>query len=429
MAKKFKKKQEKQTPQEKPLEPEKLGKIKPSPVSWIVFFFTITMVIISLIPVVFPVLIVTSFTAVNILEQLGISGTSVEPFETGPLAAPLFITSGIIFGLAILHFKNKVPQLSKAFQFIFDFEVTRKTALITMIVILSIYIIASAGELAEEETWEDYIDVKNRVETWSPDNIIVSFEPHVRYVFISLSMILFGNYAVIPFLTSIALLVMVYFFTKEITHKRFAGLVAMVILLQSNIFLIFDTSVAYTNFWILFYLLSLYFMYKAWPLSPISYIASIGAKALTFSFLPLSIFFLLRCSISRKKKIIISGIFIGFVIIGVLILSTRTYFPVGLEQESFISDEFWIGFTSFATQLRFEGLVILFLIPLTVGLLFASTKNKHAESMMVMIGGMLLISPVVTGFSDQTNQPYRFVPLITFFAVGIGILLSKAKSL
>jgi len=42
---------------------------------------------------------------------------------------------------------------------------------------------------------------------------------------------------------------------------------------------------------------------------------------------------------------------------------------------------------------------------------------------------MLLISPVVTGFSDQTNQPYRFVPLVTFFAVGIGILLSKAKSL
>jgi len=162
LVKKFKKKQEKQTSKEKPSEPEKLGKIKPSLVSWIVFFFTITMVIISLIPVVFPVLIVTSLTTVNILEQLGISGTSVEPFETGPLAAPLFITSGIVFGLAILHFKNKVPQLSKAFQFIFDFEVSRKTALVTMIVILSIYIIASAGELAEEETWEDYIKTKER---------------------------------------------------------------------------------------------------------------------------------------------------------------------------------------------------------------------------------------------------------------------------
>jgi len=48
--------------------------------------------------------------------------------------------------------------------------------------------------------------------------------------------------------------------------------------------------------------------------------------------------------------------------------------------------------------------------------------------MMVMMGGMLLIAPFLTGFSDQTNQPYRFVPFVTFFAVGVGILLSKTKS-
>jgi len=220
---------------------------------------------------------------------------------------------------------------------------------------------------------------------------------------------------------------MVYFFTKQITNKRFAGLVAAIILLQSNVFLTFDTSVAYTNFWILFYLLSLYFMYKAWPLSPISYIASIPAKALTVTFLPMSIYFLLRCPISRKKKMIISGVIIGVVIAGAA-ASSGANLTGGAQQESFISDEFWIGFASFATQLRFDGLVILFLIPLVVGLLFTSTKNKHAESMMVMIGGMLLIAPFLTGFSDQTNQPYRFVPLITFFAVGVGILLSKAKS-
>jgi len=125
---------------------------------------------------------------------------------------------------------------------------------------------------------------------------------------------------------------------------------------------------------------------------------------------------------------IISGVIIGIVMAGAAAPS-GTNLTGGAQQESFISDEFWIGFSSFATQLRFDGLVILFLVPLIVGLLFVSTKNKHAESMMVMIGGMLLIAPFLTGFSDQTNQPYRFVPLITFFAVGVGILLSKAKSL
>jgi len=46
--KKFKKRQEKQAKesQEKPPEPSKSEKIRPSPVSWIVFFFTISMVLI-----------------------------------------------------------------------------------------------------------------------------------------------------------------------------------------------------------------------------------------------------------------------------------------------------------------------------------------------------------------------------------------------
>jgi len=319
MAKKYKK-QEKHAPnssKEISQEPSRFEKTKPSPISWVVFFFAMSMVILSLIPVVFPSLIVANFTQVNDLERFDISGKQIEPYEAGPLAGALFVTSGIVFGLAILHFKNKLPQsISKGFQFIFDFEVSKKVAIISMVVILAIYVAASANELAEEEQWEDYIGVKKRLETWSPDQITNSFEPHINYFLISSSMILFGNFAVIPFLASIALVIMVYFFTKQITNKRFAGIVAAIILLQSNVFLTFDTSVAYTNFWILFYLLSLYFMYKAWPLSPISYIASIPSKALTVTFLPMSIYFLLRCPISRKKKIIIAGIIIGIVIIG-----------------------------------------------------------------------------------------------------------------
>ncbi len=258
LGKKFKKRQEKQAKEssaEKPPESSKLQKIRPNTISWIVFLFTIFMVVLSLIPVVFPSLIVAGFTEVNELERFDISGKQIEPYEAGPLAGALFVTSGIVFGLAILHFKNKLPQsISKAFQFIFDFEVSKKVAIVSMVIILAIYVAASANELAEEEQWEDYIGVKKRLETWSPDQMIRSFEPHVNYFLISSSMILFGNYAVIPFLASITLVIMVYFFTKQITNKRFAGLVAASILLQSNVFLTFDTSVAYTHFWILFYL-------------------------------------------------------------------------------------------------------------------------------------------------------------------------------
>jgi hypothetical protein len=87
-----------------------------------------------------------------------------------------------------------------------------------------------------------------------------------------------------------------------------------------------------------------------------------------------------------------------------------------------------MGFTSFSYQLRFDGLVMLFMIPLMVGLFLISKKGgKHGESIMVFISGMLLITPILTGFTNQTNQPYRFVPLVVFFAIGVGVLLSKRQ--
>ena len=47
--------------------------------------------------------------------------------------------------------------------------------------------------------------------------------------------------------------------------------------------------------------------------------------------------------------------------------------------------------------------------------------------MIVFIAGMLLIAPIIMGFTTHTNQPYRFVPLVVFFAIGVGVLLSRRQ--
>jgi hypothetical protein len=296
-----------------------------------------------------------------------------------------------------------------------------------MAVLLAIYISASSAELSSQEIFEDYAGVKNRLDVWSLDSIN-SFEPHVRYFFIKSSDVLFGNDRVVPLLASAALLIVTYFFTKTITQKRFAGIVAVVILMQSNVFLIYDTTVSYTNFWILFYLLSLYLVYRLWPLSPVSYILSIPSKALTAAFLPMSIYFILRSNISRRQKMITAGITAGIILAGGLASIGGFSATQGTEEE-FDAKEFWMGFTSFSYQLRFDGLVMLFMIPLIVGLFLVSRSGiKHGESIMVLISGMLLIAPVLTGFTNQTNQPYRFVPLVVFFAIGVGVLLSKRQA-
>jgi len=141
----------------------------------------------------------------------------------------------------------------------------------------------------------------------------------------------------------------------------------------------------------------------------------------------MSVYFIFRSSIPRKNKIIIAGTMVTVIIIGAAYSSVAGITVVNVGP--FNSNDFWIGFVSFAAQLRFDSLIILFLVPLIVGLLFTSSKSKHAESIMVLIGGMLFAAPLLTGFTELTNQPYRFVPLVTFFAVGVGVLLSKRTSL
>ena len=373
----------------------------------------------------FPALVLVSDTP----TIPGIEPVAPDPFETGVWSGGIIIASIITFALTFLYFKNKLPEfLENLFSKLFSFEISQKVTLIVMTVLLIIYIAASFPELSEQEIFEDYTGIKNRLDNWSPNEIVNSFEPHVRYFFLKASIEIFGNDRVIPLLASAALLIVTYFFTKTITQKRFAGIVSVIILMQSSVFLTYDTTVSYTNFWIMFYLLSLYLVYRFWPLSPISYLLSMPSKALTAAFLPMTIYFILRSEISKKQKILTAGITGGIILAGGL-ASISGVSATQETEEEFSEKEFWMGFTSFSYQLRSDGLVLLFMIPLMVGLFLVSKSGiKHGESIMVLVSGMLLIAPILTGFTNQTNQPYRWVPIIVFFAVGVGVLLSKRQA-
>ena len=70
-----------------------------SKVSWAVFLFTITVVLISLVSVVFPALFTETFFQ-NELDGYGISEHfSLNPFEIGGKALPLVETNIINFGM------------------------------------------------------------------------------------------------------------------------------------------------------------------------------------------------------------------------------------------------------------------------------------------------------------------------------------------
>ena len=86
-----------------------------------------------------------------------------------------------------------------------------------------------------------------------------------------------------------------------------------------------------------------------------------------------------------------------------------------------------LGFQVIISQLRFDFFFIMTLLPLTVGLLFLSKNGlKHADSILVLIFGTIIASPVLVTFTYHYEiLPYRFIPLLVFFAIGIGMFFSK----
>lgn len=389
-------------------------------ISWAVFIPTLVVVSISLITVIFPALIArTTSTLPDILKP-----DIINPFETGSLTYPLIIINLILLGIGFLYYKKKHQGFRKLVALIHNFDLPKKRALVIITIILVIYIAASAGQISTQETWDDFKPVKERVDSWTISEFGKNFDVHVRYLLLSTSEHLFGNIRVIPFIASIALLVLTYYTTSEISQNRFAGIISMLVLIQSNVFLSYDTTATYDNFWILFYLFSLYLIYKKWPPSPVSYILSVFSKPLTIIFLPMSFYFIARSDITKKAKMISLGAYSIVIILLIVAIFTLHANLTGTGEVDV--NDFWKGFAALAIQMRFDWVVIIFLLPLTVMLFLASRKGiVHADSIMVLISGILLSAPFLIGFTTQTNQPYRFVSLVVFFAIGVGVLLSK----
>jgi len=399
-----------------------------------VLLFSITISGISLISVIFPALI-SETISISDLEKLGISQHEENPYQTGPLAGLLILINGIVFGAYVL--KNKIPEkISIPFKKIVSFQISKKVTILTIIVILSIYIVATIPEFEKNEEFEDFITMERRLNESIRDNRFTVedaisgnqnyslAEPHVKYSLLLISEKVFGDFRIIAFLVSISLLILTYLVTEAITKNKFAGLVSLLLVIQSNIFLSFDTSAVYSNFWILFYLLSLYVVIKMWFATPVLFVISIFCKMIVGIFAPMSIFFIFNSEIPKNQKLFLSSIIVILLVIGgIVFLGTQE----SEKLTSFKIDRFWEGFASFAFQMRLDYITILFLVPLIFGLFLSSKKFKHANSISILITGVLLSGPILAGMTDQTNQPYRFIPVIVFFAIGAGMLLPRIK--
>ena len=241
------------------------------------------------------------------------------------------------------------------------------------------------------------------------------------------SLNIFQNIKILPFFASILVILFTYLLTTQITQKRFAGIISILVLLQSHTFLRFDTVAVYENFWVLFYLLSIYVIRKQWVLSPIFYILSFFTKAFVAPYFIMTLFFAARTSISSKKKI---GLLISYIlIIGIaiaIIYSGNTIYPDVVKIDP---SKFFIGLATFGPLLRFDFFLLFTILPVVIGLTYLTKNYRETDSILFLILGTLIAGPVLIVFTNFYEiLPYRYIPLIVFFSIGIGLFFSKKST-
>jgi len=394
-------------------------------VSYIVFFCTLIVVLLTLIPVIFPALFSAYF---------GMFTEHLNPFELGYLSISLIVSNVVIFGFGIAYYRNKIPSLiHNVVEKIRTFEISKRVAIISLAVILVIYVGLSTPELFLDEgrQWSDYNSVLlPGLELWpfgQADDIYVQEQNdrYVRMFLLDVSLDIFQNIKLLPFIASILVVVFTYLIAVQFCQKRFAGIISVVVLLQSYTFLKFDTIAVYENFWVLFFLISLYVIEKKWFLSPVFYILAFFTKAYVAPFFLMTLFTTYRSQISRRTKILI--LISYFVIVSVaiaLVFVGDTVYPDVIDVNY---SKFILGFQVIIAQLRFDLFFIMTLLPVTVGLIFLSkNKLKHADSILILIFGTIIASPILVTFTYHYEiLPYRFIPLLVFFSIGVGMFFSK----
>ena len=395
-------------------------------ITYVVFLFSIGIIGISVISVIFPALIIS---------QTYDFPLDLNPFETSPWALPIISIAISLFIFGFLHYKKKLPfSLSNGINFILNFEISRKISIILGLSILVIYIGFSIPELFidEAEQWPDFLVLEEALNIWpSTDHLSVYVKEqntrYVRMILLDFSQEFFQNIKLLPFVASVFTIVFTALITIQISKKRLAGIIAMLVLLSSVTFTDFDTIAVYENFWVLFYLISLYSINKRWwHSSPINFILSIFSKAFIATYFWMNFFYIYRATIPTKTKLFLFGSY------GIILGITYWIFENG---RSIIYDDiirydfnaFLDGFTGWGNSLQLDPVALLLILPLTVMLFFKSRNGlKQADSILILLAGSILAGPLISFVTDfYFILPYRFIPFIIFMSIGVGLLFSK----
>ena len=398
----------------------------PNP-SIIIGLTTTFFVFLTTLSIVFPSLFSSLF---------GRFSSNLDALQLGILGLPVVIISSLLLLFGFAYYKQKLPRpIHNLIELIRSFELSPKATFVTLVIIFGIYIGFSTPELFldEMEQFHDYEVLQDALEIW-PDGksnnpfIEEQNDRYVRMFLLDVSQNIFQNIKILPFLASILVLFFTYLLTVQLSQKRFPGIIAILVLLQSHTFLKFDTIAVYENFWVLFYLLSLFVIRKNWFLSPVFYILAFFTKAFIAPYFVMTLFFASKSKISLRKKFLVLIAYIAIIVIALTVIFVgETLYPTIIEINP---SKFFVGLATFSPLLRFDYFLLVTILPVVIGLtILSKNQSKQIQSILVLILGTLIAGPILIVFTNFYEiLPYRYIPLIVFFAIGIGMFFSKKNT-
>jgi len=300
-----------------------------------------------------------------------------------------------------------------------------------------IYVISNYSDLFIDECqgFEHCYDFDRRMArlyVWSFDTFFDDFRHSVHFGLLVLSYQVFGNYKVLPFVSSVIGLALVFLTARKISNGML-GIVSVIIVILSPIFRGYDISITYPSFWATGFLFCIYLTVRGSKYASIPYFAAIPMKSLLVWFMPAYLAFTAFSPFSLNKKESVVIVFLAvFVVLAFSIAIFVEYGVISHTYEDLIVDfnlgEFVSGTGSWANSYRNDpySLIVMFFV---LCCLLMIRNVAWAKSFLYLLLGMILVSPFLTGFTTYDNWDYRFVPNIMLSAVGLGIVLNNIKEL
>ena len=95
----------------------------------------------------------------------------------------------------------------------------------------------------------------------------------------------------------------------------------------------------------------------------------------------------------------------------------------------FDEQKFVLGFNELSGALRFDGLILLLFFPTLIILISKKgILTKNVEIILVGILIMLISQPILYYVTGITIMPYRYIPLLVFISIGIGMIFANSKN-